>query len=191
MSSQESAPDGEVDQDGIKIPSYRSMVLVVVPEREFAEESLRYARACLQGVQVGTRSVSTNTETPVSGRLQDEFLVDGALSDARMEEYAGVLFVGGEGALELAENPDAQRVAREATQAGKPIGVWGHGLAILARAGVLQGRRVTGAPELEPAIRSAGGRYTGLEVEVCGSLVTARDDAAGLRFGLALAGILA
>lgn len=180
----------ELDDDGLKIQKYRSMVLVVVPPAEYGDESLRYARSSLANVHVGTRSVSTQHEEVIHGRLQDEFLVDGALAGESMSDYSGVVFVGGEGAERLANDPDALRLAREAMAADKLIGAWGHATAILANAGILKGRKVSGHPSTREAVVKSGGKFTGRQLEVDKKLVTSADDAVGLRFGKALAEIV-
>src|SRR5262245_27838058 len=136
MSKPEAKPGAaEVDADGLVVQKYRSMVLVVVPPTEFGDESLRYARSSLYNVHVGTWAVSTEDRELIKGRHQDEFVADGKLADASMDKYSGVIFVGGEGARALFDQPDALRLAREAAQAKKMIGAWGHATEILARAG--------------------------------------------------------
>lgn len=182
--------DAELDEDGIVVQKHRSMVLVVVPAQDFGDESLRYARSSLHNVHVGTRVVSTTYDQEVKGRLQDEFLVDGLLADESMAAYSGLLFAGGEGAAHLADDPDAVRLAREAAQAGKLLAAWGHGVEILARAGVLKGVKVTGDPSVRDAVERAGGKYTGRQLEKRGAVVTARDEAVGMRFGKALAEVV-
>jgi len=182
--------DAELDEDGIVIQKHRSCVLVVVPPEEFGDESLRYARSSLHNVHVGTRVVSTTYDREVKGRLQDEFLVDGTLAEASMDGYSGVVFAGGEGAAALADDPDAVRLAVEAARGGKLIGAWGQALAILARAGVVKGARVTGDPSVRDAVKRAGGKFTGRQLEKSGNVVTSRDDAVGMRFGKALAEIV-
>jgi putative intracellular protease/amidase len=187
MGKKTAPPDAELDADGLVIQRYRSMVLVVVPRTEFGEECLRYARSSLYNVHVGTKVVSTSDEDPVQGRLQDTFLVDGAASGEAMASYSGLILAGGEGALELARDADVLRLAREAVQAGKLVGAWGHAVAVLAAAGVLKGRRVTCHPDVRDAVKQAGARLSSRQMEVDGNLVTAGDDAAGMRFGKALA----
>lgn len=183
--------DADTDEYGRAIQRYESMVLVVVPSADYAEETLRYARSCLYNVHVGTRCVARQTEELIRGRLQDEFLPDEPLSAARMADYSGVLFVGGEGALELADDPDAQRLAREAHADGKLVGAWGEAVLVLARAGVLKRRKVTGAPASAEELRRAGAKYTGVQVQRDRNVVTALDDAAGMRFGKALVEFIA
>ena len=180
----------EKDADGLVVQKYDSIVLVVVPPSDYAEQTLRHARSSLYNVRVGSFSVSTNHVDLIKGRLQDEFMVDDDVAKATMEPYSGVIFVGGEGALALAENEHALRLAREAAAGKKMIGAWGHATAILARAGILKGRRVTGAPEIADQVAQAGGKYTGRQLERDGDLVTALDEAVGIRFGKTLAQIV-
>ncbi|MEM7309053.1 MAG: DJ-1/PfpI family protein [Planctomycetota bacterium] len=183
--AEKEAPEAgdDVDEYGLKVQKYVSTVLVVVPERSYAETTLRYARSSLYNVHVGTRSVSTKDEDLIHGEMQDEFQVDGRIEGETMDAYSGILLCGGEGALELVDHPDALRLVREADAAEKLIGAWGHSAALLARAGVVKGRKVTGDPSIAGALRDAGAKYTGVQVERDKHIVTAFDDAAGFRFG--------
>lgn len=184
MAENESTTSGEeVDEYGVPVKTYQSTVLVVVPPSSYSEETLRYARSCLYNVSVGTRTVSTEEDKLIEGRLQDEFQVDGALRGESMENYSGLIFVGGPGSSELAQDPDVLRLAREAADAGKLLAAWGESVAILARAQVVRGKKVTGGSTLAEELKGAGARYTGNQVQRDGGLVTAVDDAAGLRFG--------
>ena len=186
-----STNEEEVDEHGLVVHKYVSQILVVVPPRDYAETTLRYARSALFNVHVGTESVSTEDQDLIRGELQDEFQVDRNIEGVTMEPYAGVLFCGGSGALELAAHPDVLRLAREAAEADKLIGAWGHGCAVLAKAGIVRKKRVTGDPSLRGELVAAGARFTGTQVERDGRMVTAFDDAAGLRFGKALVQVVA
>ncbi len=191
MAEQEEKDGAELDDDGVQIQSYTAMVLVVVPPSEFDEQTLRQARSSLYNVHVGTYSVSSVTKDLVTGRLQDEFLTDGALSDAKLDDYAGVVFVGGEGALALADDPDAVRLAKEAAAADKLIGAWGHSVAVLAKAGILKGKKVAGDPSVRDLVTGAGGKFSNRQIEQAGKIATSRDAAVALRFGKLLAQIVA
>jgi protease I len=190
MSKQQASTDETKDEHGLVVHRYVSTVLVVMPAEQYAETTLRYARSALYNVHVGTRSVATDDTRLLKGDLQDEFQVDGKLSGERMEPYSGVIFVGGRGALVLAQDADALRLAREAMSQEKLVAAWGHALSILAAAGVVRGKRVTGDPSLEATLRRAGARYSGAQLERDGTLVTGYDDASGFRFGKALAQVV-
>jgi protease I len=191
MSKKEAAAKQETDEHGLVVHRYTSLVLVVVPPRDYAETTLRYARSALFNVHVGSRVVSLDEHSLLRGELQDEFQVDGSLSGASLDGYAGLILCGGQGALWLADQPDVLRLAREARAQDKLLGAWGLAVAALAAAGVIRRRRVTGDPHLRARIEAAGARYTGTQVERDGKIVTALDDAAGFRFGKALVQVIA
>jgi protease I len=188
---EDSVTETELDEHGLVIHRYESTILVVVPAGGYAETTLRYARSALFNVHVGTFAVSSNDEDLIVGELQDEFQADGNISEASMGDYAGLLVAGGPGAVEMAENADARRLASEAQAQGKLIGAWGEGTGLLAAAGVVSKKKVTGHPAMKKALEAAGARYTGTQVQKDGKLVTAYDDAAGFRFGKALVQIVA
>ncbi len=192
MADKEAATsDAELDEHGLVIHRYESTILVLVPANGYAETTLRYARSALFNVHVGTTTVSSNDEDLIVGDMQDELQADGKLSEAKMEDHAGVLVVGGPGSLEMAENPDARRLVAEAAAQDKLIGAWGQGVSLLAAAGVVAKKKVTGDPAAKSALEKAGARYTGTQLQRDGKLVTAFDDAAGFRFGKALVQVVA
>ena len=184
------ASEEETDEYGLVIQKYVSTVLVVVPPGGYSEETLRHARSSLFNVHVGTWTVSSESEETIEGAKQDMFLVDGPLAEANLDDYSGVLFVAGGGDV-LAQDSTCLDLAKRANDAGKLVGAWGSSVSVLARAGVLRGRKVTGLAAQKDELKRAGGKYTGVEVQVDGNLVTARDDAAGLRFGKALVQVVA
>lgn len=184
-------PEGaELDEDGLVVQRYESVVLVVLPPVGFGDQILRYARSSLYNVRVGTYSVSTVSEEFVKGRLQDEFLVDGPLGEATMEAYSGILIAGSEGANPLADEARVLELLRAADRDGKLIAGWGNALGVFARAGVVKGRRVTGDRSSGELAERAGARYTGRQVEVSKHVITAFDEGAGMRFGQALADLV-
>lgn len=180
------ADEQELDEHGLVIHKHLSTVLVVVPTRDYDETTLRYARSALYNVHVHTYSVSTDDSGLLKGHLQDEFQVDGRLEGLFMDDYSGILFCGGPGAAELADNADCHRLARDADAQGKLVAAWGEAVAVLGRAGIVRKRKVTGDPALREMLEKAGARYTRAQVVVDGTLVTGLDDASGFRFGKAL-----
>lgn len=184
--SKHEASKAEVDEHGLVVHKYVSVVLVVVPPSGFGETTLRYARSALFNVHVGTRVVSSEDGAFLRGELQDEFQVDGSLQSEHLSAYSGLLLSGGAGAGWLADQPDVLRLVREAHEQEKLVGAWGLATLALARAGIVRRKRVTGDRAAKDELESAGARYTGTQVERDGKLVTALDDAAGFRFGKAL-----
>ncbi len=192
MSKKASAKlEQELDAQGLVVQKYTSTVLVVVPKSGYAETTLRYARSALFNVHVGTRCVSTDDQAMIFGEFQDELQADERLSSATaLEPYSGLILCGGPGVVDLADHADVLRLTREAAAQGKLVAAWGRSVAVLAKAGIVRRKRVTGDPSLREMLEASGARYTGAQVQVDGKLVTAFDDAAGLRFGKALAQIV-
>jgi putative intracellular protease/amidase len=178
------------DADGLVVRESASNALFVVPAVDFGDEALRYVRSCLFVRAIGSKVVSTAGNAPLRGRLQDFFVGDGDLATASIDGFDALIYCGGEGALALALNPDALRLAREARRQNKPIGAWGHALAILANADVVRGARVTGDEAARSAVLRAGGEFTGRQLELHLGLCTGRDEAVGMRLGRAFAELM-
>ncbi|MBA2363240.1 MAG: type 1 glutamine amidotransferase [Chloroflexia bacterium] len=106
----------------------------------------------------------------------DTFPVDRPVSEARADEYDGLVLPGG------VANPDFLRVDEGAVdfvraffEAGKPVGAICHGPWTLVEAGVLTGRTITSWPSLQTDIRNAGGNWVDQEVVTDRGLVTSRN----------------
>jgi len=109
-----------------------------------------------------------------------------SLKDVNVADYDVVAFVGGPGAAPLADDPQAQRIAREALEQGKRIGAICIAPTILAKAGVLKGRKATtwDSGGVQAALlKQCGADYTGAPVTVDGNIVTANGPAAAEEFG--------
>jgi protease I len=106
----------------------------------------------------------------------DTFPVDKLVSQARAEDYDGLVQPGG------VANPDKLRMDQQAVRfvadffaAGKPVAAICHGPWTLVEAGVVRGRTLTSFPSLKTDIRNAGGRWVDEEVHTEQGLVTSRN----------------
>jgi len=105
----------------------------------------------------------------------DRFRVDREVSQARVEDYDGLVVPGGVANPDkLRMDRDAVRFVREFVESGKPAAVICHGPWILVEAGVVKGRTVTSWPSLRTDIENAGGTWVDEEVHVDNGLVTSR-----------------
>ena len=101
--------------------------------------------------------------------------VDKAASEARADDYDGVVLPGGVANPDkLRTDKDAVRFLREFFAAGKPVGAICHALWMLVEADVVDGREVTSYPSVQTDIRNAGGNWVDEEVVVDSGLVTSR-----------------
>ena len=105
----------------------------------------------------------------------DTFDVDKTTSEARADDYDGVVLPGGVANPDtLRTDKDAVRFLREFFAAGKPVGAICHAPWMLVEADVVDGRNVTSYPSLQADIRNAGGNWVDEEVVVDSGLVTSR-----------------
>lgn len=106
------------------------------------------------------------------------FKVDMPLSEAREEEFDGLVLPGG------VMNPDKLRVNQLAVEFvkaffdhHKPVGAICHGPWTLIEAGQVRGRRMTSYPSIQTDLKNAGAEWVDEEVVVDHGLVTSRKPA--------------
>jgi len=159
--------------------------LFVVYER-FEESEYGIPRAILEDRQVVVTVASVRSGA-VTGHKGTEVQPDVLLDAVRGGTYDAIVFVGG---YEYErDDPEAQRIVQEALAEGKVVAAICVAPITLARAGVVEGKRVTastGAGEL----KQAGAIFTGASVERDGLIITANGPAAARQFGEAIAAAL-
>ena len=105
----------------------------------------------------------------------DRFPVDRKVSDARVEDYDGLVIPGGVANGDfLRADEDAVRFTADFAKARKPIASICHGPWILVEAGLVKGRTITSWPSLKTDVENAGGTWVDEEVHVDAGLVTSR-----------------
>ncbi len=107
------------------------------------------------------------------------YVVSANLSFDEVEPSAfDALFLpGGKAPDHLKHMPDVQKMVRAFDQGQRPIGAICHGPLILAKAGVLQGRKATCYWKVAEDIQAAGARYENVPVVKDKNLVTSREPA--------------
>jgi protease I len=105
----------------------------------------------------------------------DKIKVDRKVSDARVDDYDGLLIPGGVANGDfLRADEDAVRFTAAFAEAHKPIASICHGPWVLVEAGIVKGRTITSWPSLATDVRNAGGTWVDEEVHVDQGLVTSR-----------------
>lgn len=99
---------------------------------------------------------------------------DIAVADVNPEDYVGLVIPGGRAPEYLRNNADVQRIVKHFFERETPVASTCHGPLILAKSGVLSGRKSSGFPEVAPDIESGGATYVNSEALVDGQLVTSR-----------------
>lgn len=146
-------------------------VLLVIAFHNFRDEEYLEPKKVLE--EAGFLTVAAADQRGVaSGKLGLKVPVNLILEELNPDDYAAVLFVGGPGAANYYDNPIAHRLARTALEAGKIVGAICGAPPILARAGILQGKKATMFTD-NGEIAKGGGTFTGNGVEIDGKIITA------------------
>jgi protease I len=109
------------------------------------------------------------------GNWSDEVQVTRPLSEAKADDYDGLLLPGGVmNPDKLRANDEAVRFVKSFVDSGKPIASICHGPWTLIEAGAVRGRRLTSWPSLATDLRNAGAQWVDAECVVDNGLVTSR-----------------
>ncbi len=157
-------------------------VLMVVAPQNFRDEEYQKPRQVLEeaGWQIEVVSKGINEAVGMFGAKAK---IDKDISQLNVDDYSGVVFVGGTGAAVYFEDPNALSLAKTAFEKGKVVGAICIAPSILANAGILAGKRATAFSSEEENLAAKGAQYTGEPVTVDGKIVTANGPAAAGEFG--------
>jgi protease I len=112
-----------------------------------------------------------------------------ALADVDVSDYDAVVFIGGSGAVAYQHDVQAHLTAQEAVNRNKILAAICIGPAILAHAGVLEGKKATVWNEDNKKAKilvDNGAAFTNEPVTVDGNIITANGPQAAEKFGKAI-----
>lgn len=161
--------------------------LVVIYPR-FEEDEYNIPRAVLEEAGVVVTVASPSLDLVKGMDKQTEVLPDLRLADARGSDYDAVVFVGGMGVD--VDDPEAHRIAREAVAGAKVVAAICVGPIILAKAGVVEGKRVTAAIYWNTLEKAGAIVVTSGNVVRDGLLITANSPGGAREFGETIAAAL-
>jgi len=119
--------------------------------------------------------------------------VDLTIIRVDIEDYAGIYFIGGPSSLIHLDNEASYRVIRELFKGKKPFGAICLAPRILAHAGVMAGKKMTGWDDdnkLDREIEKADAKRVLKPVVTDGNIITANGPAAAEDFGKAIVKLL-
>ena len=170
---------------------YMNRVLIILAQQGYQDKEYAGTRNGLESAGYEIMIASTEAGECL-GKFGGSALVDLALRDVDIKEFDIIAFIGGPGAAALAQDEDAKRIARDALAHGKKLGAICIAPTILARAGVLKGKRATvwdnGGVQAK-LLQSEGATYTGESVTRDGDIVTANGPEVAEEFGQLLAAL--
>lgn len=161
-------------------------VLFIVAHEGFQPIEYSDPKEILQdgGVEVFTASNLPGTAKAAYGG--EDVSVDLLVRDIKVADYDGIFFIGGPGALENLDNEESYDLAKKMSNGGKLWGAICISPRILAHAGVLKNKKVTGwddDDELGQILTDVGAQYIHEAVVVDKKLITASGPRAAAEWG--------
>jgi len=169
-------------------------IAIVLAFRNFRDIEYFVPEEILSSAGAKIFNVSSEKGTAM-GDEGGEVEIDFLAKDLKVDDFNAVVFVGGAGMGLQLENEDFQQIAKRAAALGKVSGAICIAPALLAKAGVLAGRKATvwSGPLDKDAIKilkEEGALYQEKDVVVDKRLVTACGPQVAEKFGQAVVGVL-
>ncbi len=149
----------------------KKKAVLVIAEREFRDEEYQVPKEVLSQAGIEVATASTTTQEAV-GKLGLKVRPDLLVADLKPDDYGAIVFVGGGGAAQYFADAQVHALARDFAAAGKVVAAICIAPVILARAGLLQGKRATVFPDGIPELEKAEAVYTAQNVERDGRIIT-------------------
>lgn len=168
--------------------------LLIIAKNGFQDHELKGTRDALLAAGF-TVELASNQAGPCTGKFGSTENAQYGLDEIDLGNFDRFAFIGGPGAAELAEDAIAQHLTRAIMHAGKPLGAICIAPTILAKGGVLRGKKATvwdpstssgQAPAPSDPIdllERCGAEFVDQPVVVDGLIVTANGPDAAAEFG--------
>ncbi|MEW5693401.1 MAG: DJ-1/PfpI family protein [Candidatus Hydrogenedentota bacterium] len=156
--------------------------LMVIAKNDFRDEEYSQPRKLLEGKGVKVTVASSSLET-AKGMLGMKVKPDILLRDVKVKDYAVVIFVGGIGSKDYWDNSVCHQIAKDVVAQKKVLGAICLAPGILAKAGVLKGRKATGYSTCKKILIEKGAIWQEDAVVVDGKIITANGPQSAEKFG--------
>ncbi len=171
-------------------PLAKKRAVMIIAPKDFRDEELQQPLALLRakGCEV---AIACSSLDEAVGMLGAKVKPEVPLKDVAAGAYDAVVFVGGVGASVYFDDPTAQALAKDTLARGKVLGAICVAPSILARAGVLKGKRATAWESQKDDLERCGAAWADEAAVRDGLVVTANGPKAAKEFGELLAKTLA
>lgn len=158
-------------------PQEIKLIMIRAPQY-YCDEELFHIRAALKKNDIGLVVAGTTTSEALGERLGVKIKPDITIQEVDMNEFKGVVVGSGTGCKNaLWQDEDLREIVKLAHAQNKLVAAGCNAPVVLARAGILKGRRATVFPNDENImeLRSAEAVYTNEPLVVEGNIITSRD----------------
>ena len=165
--------------------STEKKVLLVIAPKDFRDLEYFIPKKILEegGLTTVTASIQYGLATGVEG---GEVNVDMTVTEVNIDDYAAVVFVGGSGMGKILNDDTLGLLARRFYQSGKLVTAICVAPAIFARAGIVNGFRVTAWPDVKQRLVDAGAIFVEKNVVSDENFITANGPESAEEFARAI-----
>jgi len=161
-------------------------IAMIIAYKDFRDEEYFVPRDVFEDAKAEIKVVSNNSGT-AQGADGGDVEIDIKLSDLDVSDFDAIIFIGGPGALTPLDNEESYKIARDTLAQNKILGAICISPTILAKAGVLNGKKVTvwTSPlnkEAENVLEQNGAIYQDEKVVQDGNIITADDPSSAKEF---------
>jgi protease I len=169
-------------------------IAIIIAFKDFRDEEYFVPKGILEEAGVEIKTASTEKGRAV-GADGGEVEVDLLISEINISSFDAIVFIGGPGALKYLDNEDSYKVAKETISQGKVLAAICISPVILAKAGVLKGKKATvwSSPMDKSPIKileENGAIYQDQPVVIDGKIITGAGPTAAEEFGKAIVNLL-
>lgn len=165
-------------------------IAMVVAQQDFRDEEYFIPKSIFQGEGAVVKTFS-GKKGQALGSYGGVIDIDLSLGELKVDDFDAVVFVGGSGAYKYFEDERCHDIAREAVSGDKILAAICVAPVILARSGVLKGKKATvwRSPldsSMVKILKEEGADYQASPVVIDGRIITANGPLAGRKFGEAI-----
>ena len=170
----------------LEISSQKKAVMVIA-FKGFQDNEYSNTRHVLENANVKIVVVSSS-KGEARGKLGQKVIISKTLDQVKLEDFDVLVFIGGPGALEYVNNSSALKLAQQTVKQNKILAAICIAPEILAKAGVLKGKRATVWSSLIDqtpihVLKNGGAKYINEPVVVDKKIITGNGPEAALEFG--------
>lgn len=164
-------------------------VLMIIAADGFQDEEFGQPYNLM--TQLGaTVKLACSRKGTVKGIFGCQVTPDLLVGECKADDYDAIVFIGGPGASEYFNNPEAHALVRAAAAKGKVLGAICIAPVTLANAGVLKDKKAAVFPSEQDQLVSHGARLVRENVVVDGRIITAVGPQAAREFAEAIVRLL-
>ena len=170
--------------------SKNKKIAMIIAFQDFRDEEYFISKNIFSGEGLEVKTVSSKKGKAV-GSYGGVTEVDLTLEDLKVSDFDGIIFVGGSGAAQYIPDEKCHQIAQEAVSQDKILGAICIAPAILARAGVLKGKKATvWRSTLDKSavkiLEEEGAEYQSEPIVIDGKIITADGPQSARKFGEAI-----